>query len=417
MEASLPLPALTADEAAHAAAVHVHLLKGLAAAGGRWPFAAFMSEALYAPGLGYYAAGARKFGAAGDFVTAPEVSPLFGGCLARQVAEVFAGLRREGTGPLTLVEYGAGSGALAVQVLQGLSALGTLPEVYAIVEVSADLRERQAEAVAALPPELAARVCWWPGHAAQPWRGVLLANEVLDALPVERLRLGSGGLEQQFVLAVEAGLALAWQPAAPVLQEWFEGMAGELPQPLPEGTEFEACRAAGPWVEEALAGLEAGVALYIDYGLPRAQLYSPARPRGTFSAFFRHRQHEDVLWHPGLQDLTAWVDFTAVAEAGLAAGAHVAGFTTQAQFLVNAGLDSAYAEAAAALETTAEFTGVQAGEQSASALALRLAALAQGAQRLVLPQEMGERFKVLALAKGYDAPLAGFARRDLTDTL
>ena len=424
MEASLPLPELTADEAAHAARVLAHLVAGLEASGGRWPFAAFMAEALYAPGLGYYAAGARKFGASGDFITAPEVSPLFGDCLARQVAEVFGNLRADPGAPLTLVEYGAGSGALAVQLLQSLAELGELPDTYAIVEVSAELRERQAEAVATLPPALASRVCWWPGHAAAPWRGVLLANEVLDALPVERLRLGREGLEQLFVVAsgaVEtrltggAGLALDWQPALPALQEWFAGIDADLPLPLslslPVGTEFEACLAAGPWVQDALAHLAAGVALYIDYGLPRAQLYSPARPRGTFSAFCRHRQHEDALWHPGLQDLTAWVDFTGVAEAGLAAGAHVAGFTTQAQFLVNAGLDAAYA---------ARLAGLEAGErnaQNSARQALRLAALAQGAQRLLMPQEMGERFKVLSLAKGYDEPLVGFARRDLTDTL
>jgi len=415
MEASLPLPELTADEAAHAARVLAHLLAGLQAAGGRWSFAAFMAEALYAPGLGYYAAGARKFGASGDFITAPEISPLFGDCLARQVAEVFANLRAVPGPPLTLVEYGAGSGALAVQVLQSLAALGELPDTYAIVEVSAELRERQAAAIASLPPTLAARVCWWPGHAPGPWRGVLLANEVLDALPVERLRHGVNGLEQRFVVAGEAGLALAWQPAVPALQAWFTDVAKDLPLPLslslPLGTEFEACLAAGPWVQDALAQLAAGVALYIDYGLPRAQLYSPARPRGTFSAFCRHRQHEDALWHPGLQDLTAWVDFTGVAEAGFAAGACVAGFTTQAQFLVNAGLDTAYAARLASLEAG------ERDEQNTAMRALRLAALAQGAQRLVMPQEMGERFKVLSLAKSYDEPLVGFARRDLTDTL
>jgi SAM-dependent MidA family methyltransferase len=411
MEASLPLPELTADEAAHAARVLAYLVAGLEASGGRWPFAAFMAEALYAPGLGYYAAGARKFGASGDFITAPEVSPLFGDCLARQVAEVFGNLRADPGAPLTLVEYGAGSGALAVQLLQSLAELGELPDTYAIVEVSAELRERQAEAVATLPPALASRVCWWPGHAAAPWRGVLLANEVLDALPVERLRIGVEWLEQRFVVAREADLALDWQPALPALQEWFAGIDADLPLPLPVGTEFEACLAAGPWVQDALAQLAAGVAIYIDYGLPRAQLYSPARPRGTFSAFCKHRQHEDALWQPGLQDLTAWVDFTGVAEAGLAAGAHVAGFTTQAQFLVNAGLDAAYAARQAGLEAG------ERNEQNSARQALRLAALAQGAQRLLMPQEMGERFKVLSLAKGYDEPLVGFARRDLTDTL
>jgi hypothetical protein len=300
-------------------------------------------------------------------------------------------------------------------VLQTLAELGELPDAYAIVEVSAELRERQAEAVATLPPALAALVCWWHGHAPAPWRGVLLANEVLDALPVERLRTGVNGLEQRFVVAGEAGLTLHWQPAMPALQAWFAEVSKELPLPLslslPVGTEFEACLAAGPWVQDALAHLAGGVAFYIDYGLPRAQLYSPARPRGTFSAFCRHRQHEDALWHPGLQDLTAWVDFTGVAEAGLAAGASVAGFTTQAQFLVNAGLDAAYAAMVAGLEVD------ERDEQNSARQTLRLAALAQGAQRLVMPQEMGERFKVLSLAKGYDEPLVGFARRDLTDTL
>ena len=393
--------------------MRAHLRHGLRAAGGRWSFAQFMHEALYAPGLGYYAAGARKFGRDGDFVTAPEISPVFGGCLARQAAEVFGELRRQAPGsPLTLVEYGAGSGALAEQLLLALAALDAVPDVYAIVEVSADLRERQAQRLAArLPSALSRRVVWWPGHASQPWRGVLVANEVLDALPVERLRVGGQGLEQCFVecadCAADADLHLVWRPAdAAVDAAAAAGALGEW-SAWPAGTGFEWCPAIASWIPEALAELAAGVALYIDYGLPRAALRGPGRSAGTFSAFFRHRQHEDALLHPGLQDLTAWVDFTAVAEAGLAAGATVGGFTTQAQFLVNSGLDQVFASALAAV----------AADGAGGDHVRRQAELSQGVQRLVMPQEMGERFRILALLKGYDADLIGFARRDLTFTL
>ncbi len=403
METSLLLPDLMPEEAAQARRVAAHLARKIQAAGGVWPFPAFMAAALYAPGLGYYAAGARKFGASGDFITAPEVSPVFGACVARQVAEVLGHLRAAGSGPLTLVEYGAGSGALLVQILLALEQCAALPEVYAIVEVSPDLRERQAAAVAALPEPLRRRVTWWPGHASHPWRGVLLANEVLDALPTERLRVTATGIERMQVVVQELPLgtfAPLWTVPDAALESWWETVCAQLPEPLRPGSQLEACLAAGPWVQEALATLESGVALYVDYGLPRSALYAPARAQGTFSAFFRHRQHADAFWFPGLQDLTAWVDFTAVAEAGLAAGATVAGFTTQAQFLVNSGLEAVFAEQAA-------ITGE----------GMALARLTQGVQRLVMPQEMGERFKVIALAKGYDATLSGFGRRDLTATL
>lgn len=420
MEASLALPVPGPDELAQVERVRGHLRTMLEAAGGCLPFSLFMNEALYAPGLGYYAAGARKFGADGDFVTAPETSPVFGGCVARQVAEVFDALRRQSPeAPLTLVEYGAGSGALAVQLLEALAALDALPKEYAIVEVSADLRERQAASIAGrLSPELARRVVWWPGHANRPWRGVLVANEVLDALPVERLRIGEHGPEQCFLTTqddtVRGELAFRWQAAMPEMAAAATRLQAaaiaanpeSMPERWPVGTQFEVCPAIASWVGEALAQCGGGIALYIDYGLPRTQLVGPSRPAGTFSVFFRHRQHEDALLYPGLQDLTAWVDFTAVAEAGLAAGAQVAGYLTQAQFLVNAGLDAVFAESLGALE-----------HLDASDRVREQARLSQGVQRLVMPQEMGERFHVLALAKGYDGPLSGFARRDLAHTL
>lgn len=408
MDATLDLPPLSPEEAAHCARVRAHLASRLTAAGGTLPFPAYMAEVLYAPGLGYYAAGARKFGAGGDFITAPEVSPLFGGCLARQVAEVLGTLRSGGNDPVTVVEYGAGTGALAVTVLQALERLGELPDTYAIIEVSPELRERQQVAIAALDPALSRRVVWWPGHAAAPWQGVLLANELLDALPTERVVVGPEGPQRVGVRAAADGATLIATSLSmdAALGAWWQTVCRELPAPPAPGSQLEACLAAGPWVTEALARMTAGVALCIDYGLPRAQLYSPSRPGGTFGCFFRHRRHDDAFLHPGLQDLTAWVDFTGVAEAGLAAGARVAGFATQAQFLVACGLDRVFEEALAAA------TG-GAGEPAAAATAR----LAQGAQRLVLPQEMGERFKVLALAKGYDAALSGFAQRDLAATL
>jgi SAM-dependent MidA family methyltransferase len=390
----LDVPEPTAAEQEHSARVAARIRDAVGDAGGWLPFARYMDLALYAPGLGYYSAGARKFGAEGDFVTAPEISPAFGRCIATQCAEV---LRVLGGGDV--VEFGAGTGALAAEVLGELERAGALPERYSIVEVSADLRERQRERLAALPPSLRERVEWLDGPPPRAWRGALLANEVLDALPVERFRRTTAGVEQLGVVVAEHGLAEAWRPAAPDLVAAVESLELERGARFAAGYASEACLTLEPWLAAATAKLDAGVALLFDYGEARADYYAPTRYAGTFTCHYRHRRLDDALARPGLQDLTAWVDFTRAAEAAVACGFEIAGYTTQAHFLLATGFDGHVA-------ALAEAAGPGRG-----------ALLAHAAARLVLPGEMGERFKSLGIARGVEQRLRGFALRDFTATL
>jgi SAM-dependent MidA family methyltransferase len=386
----LPLVPLSPAEADHEARVVAHIRAALAAAGGWLPFSRYMELALYAPGLGYYAAGTHKLGAGGDFVTAPELSPVFGRCLASQVGDVLAAL-----GGGDVVEIGAGSGALALELLGELERQGRAPRRYLILETSPDLRDRQRAALARLPAGLAARVGWLERIPAERLRGVVVANEVLDALPVERFRIGAAGVEALGVGLADARFVLVARPADAALA----AAVAELGIALPEGYQSELCPMLAPWLASVTAPLEAGVALFLDYGYPRAEYYSPSRAGGTLACFHRQRRHDDPFANVGLQDLTAWVDFTRVAEGGLAAGLEVAGFTTQAHFLLGNGFERHLEALRAALP---------AGREPLAAPA---------ALRLVLPSEMGERFKCIALARDYEAPLAGFALRDFTAAL
>jgi len=394
MLSTVPLPALSADEAAHAARVAAHIRAKIAAAGGWIPFAQFMQLALYAPGLGYYSAGTRKFGASGDFVTAPELTPVFARCLAGQVAEVL-----ERTGGGDVVEVGAGSGAMAVELLAALAARGSSPARYRILEVSAELRERQRATLSQLDAALLSRVEWLDAAPGQPWRGALVANEVADALPVERFRLGADGVEAVGVVAADDGFAFERRPAGRELTAAVERRLADLPEGLEAGYESEACLLLRPWIAALARQMQQGAMLFVDYGLARVHYYHPSRSGGSLCGFFRHRRVEHVLSNPGLQDITAWVDFTELAEAGAEAGLDVGGFSTQAHFLLAAGLDRELAAAGEGLD------------------AVGRARLAQAASTLVMPGEMGERFKVMALTRGLDEPLSGFAFRDLAATL
>lgn len=389
MMAGAALPPLTADEQAHAARVHSALVRRIEDAGGWLAFIDFMRFALYEPGLGYYSAGARKFGAEGDFITAPELSPLFAMCVARQVAEVF-----ERTGGREIVEFGAGTGALACDVMRRLIERGLEPQSYAIVEVSADLRDRQRERVRHSLGAHAGRVEWLDRLPATPIRGVMLANEVLDAFPVERFRLASGRIERLGVALAGEDLVIAARPASPEL----ESAVGALHVDVDEPYESEICPWLAAWIASAAQSLAQGVLLIMDYGLPRAQYYHPDRRHGSLLCHFRQRAHDDPLTRVGLQDITAWVDFTAVAEAAEAARLDVLGFATQAHFLLAAGLES---EIDTLLKRTA-------GESRTHL---------EAARRLLLPGEMGEAFKVMALGRGVAEPLLGFGLRDLRHTL
>jgi SAM-dependent MidA family methyltransferase len=371
-------------------------------AGGTLPFDRFMELALYAPGLGYYAAGAVKMGPAGDFVTAPEISPLFGRCVATQCAEVL-----EVLGGGDLLEFGAGSGALAAEILTTLAAAERLPTRYLILEPSPDLAERQRALIAGRVPALAGRVQW---VAAPPagLRGVVIANEVLDAMPVHRFCIppetppaGVAAAVQE-VLISSTDLGLCEVTDAPVSAGLAAAVAAlDLPvATLARGICSEINLRLGPWVRMLGEHLAAGMLLCVDYGYPRREYYLPERRDGTLLCHHRHRAHADPYAHLGLQDITAHVDFTALAEAGTAAGLALAGYTTQANFLLGCGLDRHLHAAATDPEALLD--------------------LAAGAKQLVLPAAMGERFQVLALTHGVVPPASGwcgFAQRDLRSRL
>ncbi len=385
------LPALTGDEARHSAALTAQIAAVIEAAGGWLPFERFMELALYAPGLGYYSAGSHKIGAGGDFTTAPEMSDLFSGCVARQCAEVLAACGGE------ILELGAGSGRMAEAVLGALAEHGPLPEHYSILEVSADLAERQRARLDALPVSLRARVRWLTGLPPPGFRGVMLANEVADALPCRRFVMRGGRVrELGVVLKDSAALGEAESEPAPALAREIGRLEAQLGTALPEGYVSEACLRADAWVASLAHLLDAGALLLFDYGLPRRQYYHPERATGTLRCHFRQLVHDDPYVNVGVQDITAWVDFTRLALAGTGAGLSLGGFATQAAFLLATGLEAAVAEAPSDVERAR-----RAGE----------------ARRLVMPEEMGEAFKVLALTRGIAQPLAGFALQDLSHLL
>ena len=375
------LPVPTPDALAHSQRVAAHLRALIDAAGGWISFAQFMEAALYAPGLGYYAAGAMKFGAAGDFVTAPEMTPLFGRTLAHAIAPVLAETDGE------VLELGAGSGQLAVDMLGELARLDALPARYCILEVSADLRARQQDTLARELPELAERVHWLdvlPAHVS----GVILGNEVLDALPAELVHWTENGPLSRGVIV--EGEAFAWQDhpiADPLLRARADAMN------LAPGYLSEINLAADALTASLAQVMDRGVILMIDYGFSAAEYYHPQRHMGTLRAHYRHHALDDPFYLPGLCDLTAHVDFSAVARAGVAAGLALAGYTSQASFLLNSGLTELLM-------------------QTPPAHAAAYLPQANAVQRLVSPAEMGELFKVIALSKGGIAPLAGFARGD-----
>ncbi|MDX1593298.1 MAG: SAM-dependent methyltransferase [Gammaproteobacteria bacterium] len=383
------LPEPEPDARAHGDRVAARLGEAIAEAGGALPFDRFMELALYAPGLGYYSAGARRFGRGGDFVTAPEVSSLFGRCLAAQAAEV---LERLGGGDL--LELGAGRGTLAADLLEALEARDRLPGRYLILDVSGALREEQRETLARRVPGLLDRVAWLDALPAGGFRGLVLGNEVADALPVSRFRLAGGRvLEAHVRQGADGGFAWSWPEAGGALASRVRALLDEV-GPLPDGYTSELCPRLEPWIASLAGALDAGALLLVDYGYPRREYYLPERVDGTLQCHYRHRAHDDPLRLAGLQDITAHVDFTALAEAGHAAGLAVAGYTTQAHFLLGCGLDA--------------LLGADDGDVTAARLAR-----ASEAKTLVLPGEMGERFQVLAMTRGVAGPWRGFALRDL----
>jgi SAM-dependent MidA family methyltransferase len=378
----MPLPEPSPEAHAHSRRLSDLIISEIQSAGGWISFARYMDLALYAPSLGYYTGAARKFGVAGDFVTAPEISPLFGHCLARQFAAVLAE-----TGG-NVLELGAGTGKLAVRLLLELERLKNLPERYAILELSPDLRERQQQAVLKLPSNLACRVVWLD-TLPERFTGVVFGNEVLDAIPVHVVRWDEAEPVEMGVLARKGSLAWGARPLSdgPLL-----AAASRLV--LPPG-HISEINLAGPALVRSVGDrLDLGLLLFIDYGFGRTEYYHPQRARGTLMCHYRHYAHGDPFLLPGLQDITAHVDFTAVAEAGVEAGLRLLGYTSQANFLISCGIT--------------ELLATSLRSEAASYL-LQAAA----AQKLLSPSEMGELFKAVALGRGItDVPL-GFRRGDL----
>ena len=395
-QAELPEP--TADARAASEALSQIIAAEIVARGGWMSFARYMELALYAPGLGYYSGGSHKFGShqtGGDFLTAPELTPLYAQALARQVAQVLAA-----SAPLVM-EAGAGSGKLAADLLLALDALGCAPERYQILELSGELRARQQATLAERTPQFIGRVEWLD-ELPERYSGCLIGNEVLDAMPTHALRWEDDG-EGAEPRVLERGVGLS-DGRLVVAEAPAHGSLLAAATALPVVTPYrgEISLAARAWVSELARRLERGAMLLIDYGLPRHELYHPLRDGGTLRCHYRHRVHQDPFWFPGLSDITSHVDFTAVAEAGFDAGLDVLGYISQANFLLNCGIDELLPREEVGAGGTASLDELR----------------ARGAVNVLLsPNEMGELFKVIALGRGVPRPLLGFSRGDRVHAL
>jgi SAM-dependent MidA family methyltransferase len=387
---ALPEPSADAQQASRALVAQI--VDRIDNAGGWIPFAEFMDMALHLPGLGYYAGGSLKFGAAGDFVTAPELTPLFGQALARQVAQVLAlsavspAPTFSGNPQAAVLEVGAGSGRLAADLLCELERLNALPVHYAILELSGELRARQRETIRAEAPHLADRVEWLDAMP-ECFHGCIVANELLDALPTHAVAWRESGAMERGVGVADGRFTWQEHPAPAALAQ---AMA-ELQVGSPYVGEISL--AARAWVAEWGHRLQRGAILLIDYGLPARELYHPQRSGGTLRCHYRQRAHDNPFWWPGLSDITSHVDFTAVADAGFNAGLDVLGYTSQANFLMNCDIGDLFG--------ARQHAGGEQAVRAAGAL-----------QMLISPGEMGELFKVIALGKGLSEPLVGFKRGD-----
>ena len=366
-----------AEAQAHSERLAALIRSDIAASSGWIPFARYMELALYAPGLGYYTAGARKLGREGDFITAPELTPLFGQTLARQAAQVLD------SGFDEILEIGAGSGALAAAMLAELERMDRLPRHYYILEVSPDLRERERDLLALKVPHLLERVIWL-NRLPTVYPGLIIANEVLDAMPVHVVRAGASALEEAGVALEHDAFTWAWRPAGAELREAAQALQ------LPEGFQTEIQLVARGFVRSLAQSMARGVILLVDYGFPAHEYYHTQRSEGTLMCHYHHRAHADPFFLPGLQDITSHIDFSAVARAGGEAGLELLGYTGQAQFLINCGITDIL------LRTPPE---------DAAAYAPQAAA----AHQLLSPSEMGELFKVIAFGKDFATPLMGFA--------
>jgi SAM-dependent MidA family methyltransferase len=389
------LPSLTADEQAHSEQLQTVIREELARNQNWMSFDRYMELALYAPGLGYYSAGAHKFGVGGDFITAPEISPLFSRCIANQCAQVLASLS-DGS----VMELGAGSGVMAAEILLQLETVNRLPVHYYILEISADLQQRQQQLLGKIIPHLLHRVQWL-STLPKNFSGMAIANEVLDALPVKRFGAVTGAIKELGVSTGDSGFR--WQSRAldKATRSAVEHIIADTGHAFIDGYGSEINVLLAGWVQSLSESMQRGVMLFVDYGLPRKQYYSEERTHGTLNCFFKHHQHDNPFINVGIQDITAWVDFSALAEAGVSAGLELCGFVTQANFLIGAGIESLLHEAM----NHGDITDAQRWK------------LSQQVQQLMLPDAMGESFKAMAFHKDCDMELDGFDVRDLRHLL
>jgi SAM-dependent MidA family methyltransferase len=366
---ALPEPGLEA--VAHSERLQTLIKEEIQAQAGSIPFARFMELALYAPGLGYYSGGLHKFGREGDFTTAPEISSLFSQSLAVQCAQVLESLEHA-----DVLEAGAGSGVMAADILAELERLGQLPDRYFILELSGELRQRQQETLQTRVPHLLERVQWLDALPLSGFCGVILGNELLDAMPVQRFRIEGGEVRELHVVLEGDGFAYQSRPAGKDLLDAVRNIESQLGESFADGYESELNLAAQGWLQSISEIMEQGLILFVDYGFPRHEFYHPQRGGGTLMCHYRHRAHPDPLVLVGLQDITAHVDFTAMAETAQACGLDVLGFTTQAHLLLSLGIEQRVAQAEDVMQ------------------------VAQQIKQLVLPSEMGELFKAIAFGKG-----------------
>lgn len=362
--------------------------------GGSISFSRFMEMALYEPGLGYYSAGLAKFGSGGDFVTAPEISPLFGRCFACQICQIFTSLDQTNTHQKTILEFGAGSGRLACDILKELEYLDALPDTYLILEVSADLRDRQRQLIRKELPHLIDKIEWLNHLPENKIHGVILANEVLDALPIERFQVSHNDTKEQRVTFENDQFTYLTEAASDPLKKAVKAIQAELPH----GYTSEINQSLPIWFKGISDSLSSGVIFCVDYGYSHRDYYHPERIDGTLICHYRHRAHDDPFAYIGLQDISASVDFTAVAEAAFNSGLSIEGYTTQAHFLLGCGL-------------------VELLDDDGDKASDHYLRSSQQVKTLTLPGEMGERFKVIALTKDFDDPLMGFEINNMLERL